>query len=186
MTDRMMPAFWKAPEQGALIGRLLAGYGELEFEMGRCLGVTTRGDPVAGVRELFSERGEKDRIHKARKGMVPEYERIGLRKECETALGDMEWCRNVRNQYAHCHWYYEDSEGLGFVNLEEVVNVPGQLMAGRRMLNLVLLVEQEAFFRYVQRSFWYLEAMCDKSLGKMHNKDFLTPLKRLSRPKKHL
>ena len=98
MTDLMMPAFCQAPEQGAIIGRLLAGYGELEFEMGPCLGVTTRGDPEAGVRELFSERGEKDRIRKARKGMVPEYERIGLRKECETALGDMDWCRDVRDR----------------------------------------------------------------------------------------
>jgi hypothetical protein len=32
----------------------------------------------------------------------------------------MDWCRQIRNQYAHCQWYWTAHEGLCFVDLEAV------------------------------------------------------------------
>src|SRR5881394_1309771 len=126
--------------------------------MGRCLGVATLGDFEAGVRSLFAKRGEASRIKRARKEMIPPFTTVGLGASCIAALDDMDWCRELRNQYAHCSWYHTSAEGLGFVDLEKIVAVPGPLAASRKLLSLALLQEQETFFRYVQRCYWYLEA----------------------------
>jgi hypothetical protein len=164
--DLIMPGFTRFPTEGAVLGRLLAGYGELEFEMGRCLGVAKHCDNEAGVRELFAKRGELDRIRRARAAMQPVFEAEGLGRECKAALDDMDWCRCLRNQYAHCTWYDTPHEGLGFVDLEKIVGVPGPLMTHRKMLDLALLQEQETFFRYVQRCFWFLEEELDVRKGR--------------------
>src|ERR1700719_950715 len=159
--ETVMPSFVEFGAEAAIIGRLLAGHGELEFEMGRCLGAATLGDFEAGVRSLFSSRGEAPRIKRARDEMVPPFKSGGLGAECVATLDDMDWCRELRNQYAHCSWYHTIADGLGFVDLEKIGSVPGPLATSRKMLDIALLEEQEAFFRYVQRCFWYLEAAYD-------------------------
>jgi hypothetical protein len=185
MIERMLPAFLAAPAEGQIIGRILAGYGELEFEMGRCLGVAVHGDAEAGVRQLFSNRGEAARINTASEKMTLLYSDVGLGGLCEAILEDMDWCRELRNQYAHCSWYHTQQEGLGFVDLEKIVNVPGLLMRHRKMLDAPLLEEQETFFWYVQRCYWHLEAEYNERRGKTPNLSFPCPRHR-PQPWKHL
>ena len=60
----IMPGFDRFPKEGDLIGRLLAGYGELELEMCACLAATT--DDLGGaIKKLFGVRGERKRIQQA-------------------------------------------------------------------------------------------------------------------------
>jgi len=44
-----------------------------------------------------------------------------------TTMADMDWCRQIRNQYAHCQWYYTAHEGLCFIDLEELASSPRKL-----------------------------------------------------------
>jgi hypothetical protein len=51
MPETIMPAFDRFVEEGNIIGRLLAGYGELELEMCACVAAVTN-DLDAAIRKL--------------------------------------------------------------------------------------------------------------------------------------
>jgi hypothetical protein len=59
----LMPCFGphQAPAEGMLIGRLLAGYGELEVSMCSCL-IAIEGQFDTPIRQLFNERSAEKRI----------------------------------------------------------------------------------------------------------------------------
>src|SRR5688500_6557574 len=54
-------AFQRYPKEAAIIGRLLAGYGDLEYELHLSLGAALGSDEAA-LRAMFRVRGEKQRI----------------------------------------------------------------------------------------------------------------------------
>jgi hypothetical protein len=156
----LMPCFQptQASTEGALLGRLLAGYGELELTMCACL-IAVEGIFDTPIRSIFGSRGAEKRIKCARRLLLPEYSKANLQDELEQALDDMELCRQIRNQYSHCHWYWTQEEGLCFVNLEELATSERQileLMENRHPVDTALLSAQEAFFNYVKESFTHL------------------------------
>jgi hypothetical protein len=53
-----MPIFESFQEEGQIVGRLLAGYGELEFRLFACLASTMETDEDA-ARIIFGLRGEE-------------------------------------------------------------------------------------------------------------------------------
>ena len=59
-----LSAFDDFPEEAALVGRILAEYGELEFELCMLLG-TLFHNPDLGIRALFRTKGETTRIQVA-------------------------------------------------------------------------------------------------------------------------
>ena len=59
--SNIMPAFDKFPQEGAVVGRLLAGYGELELELCFCV-ATARDDFNMVFKAMFRPRGESQRI----------------------------------------------------------------------------------------------------------------------------
>src|ERR1700738_2356229 len=65
MSSIIMPAFHVYHQEAAIIGRLLAGYGELEFLLCRCVAATLGGDLSKATRILFRSRGEEHRISAA-------------------------------------------------------------------------------------------------------------------------
>lgn len=183
MTDLMLPAFWDFPEESKIIGRLLAGYGELEFELGLCLGPVL-GDDALALKMLFRTRGEEQRIQIADSLMRAKYEGLKLKDPYCEAIADMSWCRKVRNQYAHCQWHGDATEGLSFIDMESWAKQhnPGSLT--KKPLNLTLLVNQEAYFKFVQRCLWHLMDRAQSLVGKspIHQR----PLpKKLNRPPQH-
>jgi hypothetical protein len=113
MTETIMPCFDRFPEEGNMIGRLLAGYGELELELCRCVAVIN-GDLDAAIRAILRERGEQKRIGKADSLAKLAYVDAGLGSYYCAAISDMHWCRLIRNQYAHCNWYDTPAEGVCF------------------------------------------------------------------------
>ena len=156
----LMPCFQpnQAFTEGVVLGRILAGYGELELTMCDCL-IAIENIFDLPVRDIFGERGAEKRIKIAKKRLLAEYTKADLQTELVETLDDMEWCRLIRNQYAHCSWYWTQQEGLCFVNLEELAKQSSaiiNLMDNRHPIDEPLLNAQESFLNYVKESFTHL------------------------------
>jgi hypothetical protein len=160
MTESVMPCFaeGQAEAEGKVIGKILAGYGELELEMCSCL-AAVNSDIDLSIKLLFQVRGEERRIQTADKIMRVSFASAGLGATYCDVIADMGWCRSLRNQYAHSNWYYTQPEGLCIIDLEVLAKQKGPLgfvTTGKKPLSLSLLLEQDAFFAYVKRCFWFL------------------------------
>jgi hypothetical protein len=182
----IVPDFGRFTAEAGIIGRLLAGYGELELELSSCVGAAIGMD--IALRKLFSKHGAEKRIELAKQHAKALYNKVGLEALFDMVIADIDYCRKIRNQYAHCHWYGTSTDGLGFMDLEAISRSSGAiwpLEAHRRLIDAALLQKQEAFFKYVQRCFWYLvEEYQTRVSGQVGHKWSLpTPL---SRPPKHL
>jgi hypothetical protein len=143
------------------LGRLLTGYGELELQMCSCL-IAVEGIFDVPIRTIFSKsvRAEQ-RIRIAKRVLKSDFANAGLLADLSRAMTDLNWCREIRNQYSHCHWYWTPREGLCFVNLEELARQPttiSSLMAIRHPIDVALLTAQEEYFWYVKQCFMHLEA----------------------------
>jgi len=126
-----------------------------------CL-ITVEGMYDFPIRKIFrDERGAENRIKAGRKLLGADYENANLLADLTEALSDLDYCRKVRNQYSHCHWYWTAHEGLCFVDLEELAEQPDQilkLMGNRHPVDAALLQKQEDYFWYVKQCFMYLES----------------------------
>lgn len=158
----LMPCFDAADQartEGTIVGRLLVGYGELEVQLLAChFAVENIYD--LPIRDLFSDRGEKRRLKTSKAALRSDYTRAGLIGDLLQTFDDLDWCRQIRNQYAHCQWYWTRQDGLCFVNLEELAQQPttilNDLTVGRHSIDLPLLNAQEAFFWYVKECLMHL------------------------------
>jgi hypothetical protein len=156
-----MPCFGpdQAQAEGIIIGRLLAGYGEIETQVCMCL-IMVEGFIDLPIRTIFGERGAEKRIKTARKALESDYAKAGLLVPLLQALADMDHCRDIRNQYSHCQWFWTEQEGLCFQNLEYLATQATPITsvtAGKLTLDLPLLSAQEQFFWYVKQCFMHLE-----------------------------
>lgn len=158
MEETIIPAFRSAHREGMIVGRILAGYSELEIELLACVMGVNGNNVDAAVRMLFSSRGEKLRIENARRAIETHYIGAGLQQKFERCIDDLDYCRIIRNQYAHCQWYHTPAEGLCFIDLENLAEQPDDIVAltpKRLPLDVTLLTEQEQFFKYVQKCLWH-------------------------------
>jgi hypothetical protein len=185
----IMPCFDRFPKEGDIIGRLLAGYGELELEMCACVAEAT-DDLNGAIKKLFSIRGEQKRIETADKMMKTYYASVGLASKYNRTIANMHWCRKVRNQYAHCNWYDTAAEGLCFIDLEHTAKLKRKIKsvtAHRYSIDVALLKRQENYFTYVRKCYWHLAEAFRIAHGKASRKG--GPLwpwpPRLARPPKH-
>lgn len=156
----LMPCFGalQAPAEGMLIGRILAGYGELELVMCQCV-IAVEGQIHTPIKQIFGMTGAAQRIKVVKKEITNDYTNAGLQIEFAEALDDMEWCRKLRNQYAHCQWYWTSNEGLCFVNLEELAknsDLITELTTNKHSINISLLQAQENYCNYVKECFSHL------------------------------
>jgi hypothetical protein len=157
----LMPCFepGQAHAEGLIIGRLLAGYGEIELEMCACLIAVERSGYDVPIRAIFTDRSAEKRISVGRKALRQSFAKAKLTADLTEALADMEWCRQIRNQYSHCHWYWTAKEGLCFINLEELAKQPTTILsltANRHPIDVPLLQQQEEYFWYVKQCFKHL------------------------------
>mgnify|MGYP003668968387 FL=1 len=182
-----MPVFNDFPEEGMIIGRLLAGYGELEFDLCMCVAMAY-GDFDKVLKAMFLFRGESKRITEGSNIGEPIFERFGLGQMFRSAIADMHQCRKIRNQFAHCNWHDDYSGKISFVVLEEIAknSEPAELSnLSMRHIDTVLLAEQEAYFKYVSRCLTYLNFEGQKLTGKIHSHPWTIPEKQ-QRPQLHL
>ncbi len=97
-------AFRVFPDEGAILGRLLTGYTDIEYQLCFCAGMGG-GDVAKTITDIFSKRGETRRVNIADKLGGAGYSAAGLGAEFDEAIEDMILCLNIRNQYAHCIWH---------------------------------------------------------------------------------
>lgn len=101
---------------------------------------------------MFGERGESRRINIADIFGRQKYHGLGLGTQFEMALGSVRFCLKVRNQYAHCTWYDDNSGSLAFVNLEEGAEDNKAVKDFKnltiRHIDVATLVLQEQYFGY--------------------------------------
>ena len=139
----MNPAFLNFPEEAALIGAMVIGYGELELSFGALAGGAMQ-HKFAVLNALHCVRSETNRIEIADALCKTAIESLGFKAEYEVMLQALRYCLKIRNEYAHSHW--AEMEGKLFVTDGEkaLKNV------GSRPLwfpvPLDMLKKQEAFF----------------------------------------
>jgi hypothetical protein len=169
----LMPAFRFRRKNSATVGRLIAGYGELEFLLSVCAGRaiaakrkippnTMRGVHRAkyenrGTKLIFRIRGEKKRIDDASRTVRAAYKSVGLGPELDETLNAMRACLLFRNLFAHCHWARSKKRGLFFINLEESAKLPQKLDLNRfRHASSASLQRAEDYFWYTFQMLVYL------------------------------
>jgi hypothetical protein len=152
----ILPPFEAYPEEGAIIGRLVTGYGELEYELAMCVGWIAQDQDLA-LKLMYRLRGENRTIAADLLGrrMVP----TGvLRTVFEQGVGALNECRKIRNQYAHANWG-SDQNGLWFVDLEEAADESASFLTidhQSHRITLPLLQVQEDYFCYVKDCFEFV------------------------------
>jgi len=161
MTRTILRAFQSAPAEAELIGRILAGYGELEMEFANCLAATLgqhKHDHRTAIRTLFRVRGEDSRILIGDAIMRARYTDVGLEDAYNEMLGAIRYCKSIRNQYAHCHWLFEKNKGLFFTRADKpALSAIGALSFTFRHIGVPVLLKQEEYFCYTDDWLSYLQ-----------------------------
>ncbi len=175
MAISIIPAFARFPKEAEIVGRLLAGYGEIEWEICTCLGEAI-DDNEAAARALYRTRGEKQRIDIADALMRHLYNKAGMLNDYVEAISAAHWCRRIRNQFSHCRWW-DDPNGLYFLDLERGAQAAGPVMAKVFHIDIGLLEKQETFFRYTLTALTYLNREIRVRDGRLKNHRWTMPHK---------
>lgn len=173
------------PEETMILGRLLSGYGELEFDIAFLLQFALGDDRDVAFKSLFGIRGETARIDMADNLMRRRYQALGLGGDYGEAIGAMRHCLKIRNQYAHCHWVRNLAFGLCFVDVEEVARAAPEVDLAslrQKQVSLTLLREQEAFFAYTQTILGFVNYGYRTAIGTMESNPMERPVKPRERP----
>ena len=173
--DSIMPWFDRFPKEAAIIGRILAGYGELEFGLCECLGAAL-GDKTVAFQAIFRMSGGGElRVETAHLLMKDKYENAGLKDGYAHMIGAMRWCRKARNLYAHCHWAGSSGQGLFYIDMDRVA----RMSEPRLTYNHVgesLLTDQEKCFCYVLQWQSFLQHQYRVAIGKLKSHAFQAPV----------
>jgi hypothetical protein len=149
-----MPAFADFPAEAEIIGRLLAGYTNLEVGLMNCVQVV-RLDFDTVLKAMFRARGETARIEIADAFGRHYYDGLKLGTEFSMAISAMKFCLRIRNQYAHCAWWNDNSAKLAFANLEDIAKANTILRDLTTLptyhVDIPILTDQESFFVYVDQ-----------------------------------
>lgn len=152
MHRSILSPFQKFSVEGATIGRLLAGYSNIEVGLMHCVQMARGGDLNTVLKKMFRVRGETRRINEAEKLGRADYLRLGLAGEFQKAIRIVCYCLKIRNQYSHWVWWDDYSGKLAFANLEELAvrkrPVRDLTKLKAHHVDAKLLLAQEAYFVY--------------------------------------
>jgi hypothetical protein len=146
----ILPAFEECPEEALIIGRLIAGYGELEFDMALCVRWMIDDEETA-FKVIYRAPGEVQRILMADALVRSRLAEGKERTIFEKAIAGMHVCRKIRNQYAHSNWLVQDGI-LTFLDPQKGAEGDSPFMVNCvpfRQLGVAVLQEQETYFLYV-------------------------------------
>ena len=157
----LLNGFENFAEEGTLVGRLLAAYGELELDVMNCVGIVKKlNDIDEALKAMYRHRGETKRLNNAEKLGGSYYSGLGLGTEFAAAIEAVRDCLKIRNLYSHCQWYDDRSGELAFVNLEELARSKGHVAAikdaKRYHVNVPFLKDQELYFQETSRFLHWL------------------------------
>lgn len=184
----IVPEFRRFHAEGALIGRLLAGYGNLESALNTCVAMA-RGDVDMVTKAMFRTRGETQRIDIADAIGRGCYLALGMGTMFSEAIGDMRYCLKIRNQFAHCQWHDDLSGRLCFVDMEEIAKSHAVItnLAGLTFhyLDTTILSAQELFFEYTANCLLFLDSEGRAKAGTIPSHPRARP-KKVVRPPLHI
>ena len=147
----VLRAFAEYPAEAALIGRMLAGYADLEIDLMHCARAV-RGDLDLALKAMFRGRGNSQRIDLAVAIARRPYDELGLAAEFDAAIAAVRYCLRIRNLYAHCIWWNDNSGELAFANLEELAKLNVVVTDLRDLtvnhVNVAHLQSQFSYFEY--------------------------------------
>jgi hypothetical protein len=175
MASSILAPFQKFDAEGATVGRLLAGYSNIEVGLLHCVVAARGGNLDTVLKKLFRIRGETRRINEAEKLALDECQRLRLATDFQKAIRVVRYCLKVRNQYALWVWWDDYSGRLAFANLEELaarkrpVKDLGKLRPHH--VDAALLAAQDAYFVYPDRLLaWVIEPPrdCRRPFGLSH------------------
>lgn len=151
----ILAPFKKFKVEGEIIGRLLAGYSNLEVGLMHCVQMGTGGNLDLVLRKMFGLRSESKRIKAAETLGIQAYRKHRLVGHFRKALEAMRHCLLIRNQYAHHVWWDDNTGKLAFANLEELAHKQPHVIV-KDLTDLTafhvdqeLLEAQETYFVYV-------------------------------------
>lgn len=184
MRRMIVPEFQKFSAEGALIGRLLAGYGSLENALTSCVAMG-RDDLDMVVKAMFRPRGETQRIDIADAIGRGSYRDLGFENLFSEAIADMRYCLKIRNQFAHCHWHDDMTGRLCFIDMQEIA-IPHAVITNLLSLTFhyvttPMLEEQEAYFVYVADCLLFLNYDGRRKRGQFPSHALSLP-KKMQRP----
>jgi hypothetical protein len=156
-----MPAFRNRPKAAAVVGRILAGYGDLELMLSQLMGMAIASKrPMRsthtiaqhriyyehiGLQKLYGIRGGDERVKAILRVCRPAFAKVGMQGELEDLLTMVNKCRKYRNLFSHCLWARSKHRGLFFVDLEEEAKQPGLLAFRYRYASQKALEEIEIY-----------------------------------------
>lgn len=180
---RLLSILEDYPEEGQIAGRLVLGYGEIEFGTLLCLAAVL-GDVTRSIGLMYRVRSEEQRLLVADALMRPAFEKAGLKDRYCEATTDAQHCRRIRNQYAHCHWgELATGEGLSFISLDDSARTQNGFVRFWP-IDRDLLKKQERFFLNVQQRLRYLSDEYKVRVGQLASHDAKAPRK-VARPPLH-
>jgi hypothetical protein len=171
----ILSEFKDYPQEKILIGEMLLTYGEIEFALMACIAETMGNDGDTSARILFRVRGEDPRLEVADAIIRPAFRKVGLEGKWSNANGAVRLCKNIRNQYAHCHWQLHEGQ-LWFMNLDAMTQSSGEEMPVTLIpVELDLIQYQHAYFEYALDWLYHLQDAYPKKAGRIPPHDFPEP-----------
>lgn len=171
-------AFLKFKDEAAIIGCLLAGYSDLEIALLHCAQVV-RDDLDTVLKAMYRTRGETQRIDVADAFGRHHYHALKIGTEFEMAIGATRYCLKIRNQYAHCLWYDDNSGKLAFVNLEDIAELNNLVSdfsgLAPRYVDVPVLQAQEDYFSYTENLIRWVNFEGRFLAGKLPNRIHVKP-----------
>jgi hypothetical protein len=162
---KLLHVFDEFPAERDAIGRMLIAYGDIEFGLLMLVSAALSNDTDTAMRILFRARGESARIEIADALIRPGFKKVDLDGKWSNAYGAAKICKNIRNQYAHCHWLPVGSI-MTFLDFDSDARQPeGEIKLTQKTFNLVLLSSQQQYFEYCLEMIWFLEQEYKKRAG---------------------
>jgi hypothetical protein len=189
MPRSILAPFRKSSAEGATVGRLLAGYSNIEVGLMHCVQWAQDGNLDKALKGMFLHRGETPRIHAAEQLGHAHYQLYGLAADFRKAIRVVHYCLKIRNQYAHWVWWDDYSGKLAFANLEDLAKRKRPVRDLQKLhahhVDATLLERQEAYFVYADEYIAWINYEGRLRAGKLKVQPLLKP-KPMKRPKLRL
>jgi hypothetical protein len=189
VTRSILAPFKKFSGEDATVGRLLAGYSNIEVGLLHCVQIALGGDLDTVLKKMFRTRGEARRISEAEKLGHPNYHRLRLAADFQKVIRVVRYCVKIRNQYAHWVWWDDYSGKLAFADLEELAQrkrpVRDLLKLRAYHVDAALLDAQEAYFVYADEYLTWINYEGRFRDGKSKSNPLIKP-KPVQRPRLRL
>lgn len=141
-------------------------------------------DGTTAVRTLYQLRSESNRLSVFEAIAQPWFDQVKLGGQFKEGIDAAYHCKNIRNQYAHCHWL--DVNGvLKFCQLEEVArSKAANAEIKAHPISLPLIKEQSTYFDYTDHMLLWLNFKYRLKTNQSPRTEGIIPKpKRISPPK---